>query len=439
MRSMSINIDKGAKSLINTLESAGFCAYITGKAIRDYLMDKPISYVKIATSASPSQITEIFSNHLNINHTTKTVTVSENNNCYEISTFNSPVVLSDRQPDLYDDLSATSFTIDAIAHSDKEGILDFFGGISDLKKQIIRTTSAPDDVFSKNPSAMLYAVELCTTLGFALEENTEKSIRKHSALAKNISRSYQLEAFNKILMSKEPEKGFLLMHDLGLLKPLIPKLDYCFYVPQRNKYHIYNVGEHIMHALASTPSDIVLRWAALLHDIGKPACKSIDNNGIIHFYGHHRESMAIADEILNKLRLDRELIRNIVLLIEYHDVRIDQTLPSIKRLMSKIGPSLFEKLIILQEADCRAKNPAYLPEKLEKTKKLNALLATVIEENQPYKISDLAINSRDLVKLKYKAGREISDALKVMLEEVIQNTTLNNREYLLNRAKNLRK
>ncbi len=432
-------INSGAEKIIAQLEEKGFSSYITGGAVMEYLLDKPISSVHISTSASLPEISEILEDIVSIDYNTKTVTVLKNQTGYEISTFRHAPSTFGEKADVYDDLSLAAFSIDAIAYNKREGFLDFFGGVEDIKKKQIRCLLAPEDVFTKNPAAMLRAVRLSVTLGFSIEAFTEKAIRKFSVLAKQIPHNIRLEEFNKLLMSDTPSKGFILMRELGLLKHLLPSLNHCFFVPQKNKYHIYNVGEHIMHALDNTPPDLMLRWAAVLHDIGKPNCLSRDSIGIIHFYGHHRESMKIADIILNSLHLERDLIHDILLLIEYHDVRIEPTLPAIKRLLSKIGDTLFSKLLILQEADTRAKNPAFFEEKLEKANALRLLFRTVIEEGHPYKISDLAINARDLMKLKYKAGRQINDTLRVLLEDVIINPSLNNYTYLINKARNLKK
>lgn len=436
---MDILINKSAEAIVETLEKSGFSAYITGSAVMEYLLDRPVSLVHISTSATSPEIVALFPDYINIDHKTKTVTVLKNQTGYEISTFKTAPSTFGDSPDVYDDLSLAPFTIDAIAYNKKDGFLDFFGGVDDINKKQIRTLSEPDELFSKNPSEILRAVRLSATLGFKIEALTEKSIRKYSVFSKQIPYNVQLEEFNKILMSNNPKDGFFMLHELGILKFLMPELDICFSVPQKNKYHIYDVGNHILHALANTPTDLILRWAALLHDIGKPICSSCDSNGIIHFYGHHRESMKISDHILNSLHLERNLIHDILLLIEYHDVRIDTTLASIKRILSKMDKDLFLKLLILQEADARAKNPDYIDEKLEKTNALKLLLHKIIEEGHPYKISDLAINARDLMKLKYKAGRQINDTLKVLLEDVILNPSLNNHAYLINKAKNLRR
>lgn len=435
---MDISIDTGAEEIIKTLENAGFSAYITGSAVTEYLLGMPLSAIHISTSATPADITAIYKTSIKVNPRTKSVTVIKNRVGYEISEYRQAKTSFAMAADAYDELSQATFTIDALAYNPREGFLDFFGGVDDIKKKQIRLLNPTEEVFLKNPAEMLRAVRLCAALGFSLESLTQKAIRKFSALSKQIPYNIRLEELNKLLLSDAPSKGFYMLYELGMMASLMPELARCFLTPQKNKYHIYNVGEHIMHTLDNSPKELLLRWAALLHDVGKPKCSSLDSNGIIHFYGHHRESMAIAEMILSKLHLERAFLRNILLLIEYHDVRIDASMPAIKRLLSKIGDRMFYKLLILQEADARAKNPVYVDEKLEKIRSLRHMAEIITEENQPYRISDLAINARDLMKLKYKAGRQINDTLKILLEDVIVNPSLNDHMYLINKAKMLK-
>lgn len=435
---MNITISSDAQNIINTLECAGFHAYITGSAVTEYLLGLPLSSIHIATSASPFAITSLFPDCSVINPQSKTVTILQNMTGFEISSFRTAPSTFAAKPDVYDELSLSSFTIDAIAFNQHDGFLDFFGGINDINQKKLRSLKAPDDLFFHAPGEMLRAVRLCSVYDFSLDDTVEKSIRKFSFYSKNIPRSIRLEEFNKMLLAPIPSKGFKMLHEFGLLKHLADSLDTCFYTEQKNKYHIYDVGTHIMYALDSSPPDLILRWAALLHDIGKPVCKSLDSAGIIHFYGHHRESMLLADELLNSLHLDRSIIQDILTLIEYHDVRIDASLPAIKRLLSKLGASMFLKLLSLQEADARAKNPDFIADKLEKLYAVRSLYQTIIEEGQPYKISDLAVNARDLMKLNYKVGRQINDTLKLLLDDVILNPSLNNYTYLLNKARKLK-
>ena len=241
-----------------------------------------------------------------------------------------------------------------------------------------------------------------------------------------------------MLMIRFAETEIKSLFECGILKVILPQLDKCFYEPQKNKYHIYNVGEHILRTVAASPYDISVRWAALLHDIGKPLCSSTDSGGIIHFYGHHTESVRIAKDICYKYSFDESLRREICLLIEYHDVHFEQSARGVKRALARMGEPSFIKLLMLQEADARAKAPEYAKEKCAAIEQLREICANVVKSGEPYRYSDLAIGKRDLVKMKYRAEHQMRDVLRTLFDEVIDDPSLNNREYLLKKAKKMK-
>lgn len=443
---MEIEISEGARRIIKILNLKGFEAYVVGGAVRDCFMKKTPHDFDIATNALPQDIKKTFPKTVDIGIKHGTVTVMDNNTCYEVTTFRTDgEYLDSRHPcdvqfvsDLRSDMLRRDFTINALAYNDQSGIIDCVGGVRDIENKIIRCVGDPEKRFREDALRMMRAVRFSVVLGFEIEQNTAAAIKKCAILIKKISAERIREEIEKILRSENPG-GIIKLHELGLLQYIIPELDICFSVPQKNKYHIYNVGEHIIHATAESADDITIRWAALLHDIGKPLCKSVDQNGIIHFYGHHRESVRLADDILHRLRLDNESRKNILLLIENHDIRIDPNPVSVKRVMARLGEDLFLKLLMLQEADNRAKNPKYLDDKLNRLSEVRLIYRKVLSERQPYMASDLVINGRDLIKIGFRAGREIGDTLRQLLDEVLINPSLNKREYLMMRAKQLKK
>ncbi len=443
---MKLDIAEGAGAILNKLNNSGFKAYIAGGAVRDLLMNKTPHDYDIATSALPEEVKELFSKTIDTGIQHGTVTVIENMTGYEVTTFRCDGGYSDgRHPqsvefvtDEKEDCLRRDFTINAMLYSESTGVLDFFGGKEDIENKIIRCVGDPEKRFREDALRMLRAVRFKAVLDFKIEPETEKAIRKYSVLIKKVSSERILEELNKILLSDNPDY-IRDLHRLGLLRYIMPELDRCFSQPQKNKYHIYNVGEHIMHSVKNTAPDFILRWAALLHDIGKPCCPSVDSNGIIHFYGHHRESRQLAVDLLYRLHMEANAIKDIAMLVENHDYRVDSNYMSVKRMMSRTGAELFEKLMYLQKADNSAKNPKHFPEKLKRINATLNIYRDVLASNQPYRISDLMVNGRDLMNAGYRQGREIGDALKALLEEVIINPQLNERAYLLKRAKELRK
>lgn len=436
---MYSQIPDDVSSIIKTLCSAGFSAYISGEAARDCIMGKTPSRYKIATNAKPDDIKKLFSHTINTESHRGISTVIINKTGYELLTFqkrNSGGISFSDNP--YDGSARSDFTINAMMFNSADGIIDYFGGQKDIHLRLIRCIGHPEHRFKEDPLIMLRAVRLKAVLNFRIDHFLEKMIRKCAVLIKKVDPERIADELNKILLSDKPD-CIRDLHRLGLLTHIIPQLEKCFFEPQKNKYHIYDVGEHIMHTIQNTPNDLVLRWSAMLHDIGKPCCPSTDANGTIHFYGHHRESRRIALDILHKFRMSPELIRDITLLVENHDFRVEPNYTAVKRMMAKTGPELFEKLLLLQKADNMAKNPKHFPEKLNRLNSTLALYKEIIAANQPYRISDLVVNSADLAKLGCKQGREITDILKTLLDEVIVKPELNSRLYLINRATELKK
>lgn len=443
---MEMVLSHGAEKILMVLENAGYEAYIVGGAVRDRMMGRIPTDYDIATNARPEQVKALFSHTIDTGLKHGTVTVAENKIGYEVTTYRRESGYCDmRHPDkiafvetIEEDLKRRDFTVNAMAYSPKRGMIDLFGGEDDINERIIKCVGTAEERFKEDALRMLRAVRFAACLDFELAPEVLKAIRKCAVLIKNISPERILGELNKILLCDHPER-MKLLYESGLMRYIIPELCECFETVQNNKYHIYNVGDHIMKAMENAPNDLILRWAALLHDVGKPACKCKDQNGIYHFYGHHRESAKIANDVLHRLRMDRDSIRDIIVLIENHDVRIESNPAAIKRMLARTGEKLFLQLLLLQEADNRAKNLKYLDEKLAKLHGVYNQYQRIIAEGQPYTVSQLQINGRDLIKLGFKAGREIGDTLRVLLEEVVIDPSLNRRDYLIKRALFLKK
>lgn len=446
VRILQLMISDGARKIISRLEEAGFSAYVAGGAVRDLLMGKMPHDFDIATSAKPEQVKALFRRTIDTGLKHGTITVVENKIGYEVTTYRTDGIYTDnRRPervefitDIERDLARRDFTMNAMAYNPHIGLVDIYGGETDIRGKLIRCVGRAQTRFCEDALRMLRAVRFSAVLGFQIDKQAREAITENGRLIRRVSAERIREELNKILLSENPGR-FALLHELRILQYIIPELEKCFDVPQKNKYHIYDVGTHTMAALSHTPKDLVLRWAALLHDIGKPNCLSVDGNGIIHFYGHHKESVRIAEDLLHRLRFDRDSIHDITVLVENHDVRVEPSAPAVKRMLARTGAELFEKLLCLQEADNRGKNMVYFPEKLERIQQVRKIYHDIIAEGQPYMVSDLLINGRDLIKIGFRAGREIGDTLRQLLDEVVLNPSLNNREYLVKRACQIKK
>lgn len=443
---MKMSLPDNVINIISRLETGGFSAYAAGGAVRDMLMNRTPHDYDIATSAKPQTVKALFTRTIDTGIRHGTVTVVENKTGYEVTTFRCDGEYRDgRHPQSVsfvksprEDCARRDFTINAMMYNPRDGILDFFGGRKDIESKIIRCVGNPEQRFREDALRMLRAIRFSAVLSFKIEEKTWRAIKKCAVLIKKVSGERILEELNKILLSDNPD-FITKLHECGILQYIMPELERCFGEPQRNKYHIYDVGEHIIHAVKYSPPDLILRWAALMHDIGKPCCSSVDQSGIIHFYGHHRESSKIAVDLLHRLRMDNDTIHDITVLVENHDVRIEPSQPAVKRMMSRTGEALFEKLLSLQTADNMAKNPEHFPEKKARIDSAHQIYKEILAERQPYLVSHLAVNGKDLIRIGFRPGREIGDTLKKLIDEVILNPALNNREYLLKAAKDYRR
>lgn len=443
---MKMSLPDNVINIISRLETGGFSAYAAGGAVRDMLMNRTPHDYDIATSAKPQTVKALFTRTIDTGIRHGTVTVVENKTGYEVTTFRCDGEYRDgRHPQSVsfvkspcEDCARRDFTINAMMYNPRDGILDFFGGRKDIESKIIRCVGNPEQRFREDALRMLRAIRFSAVLSFKIEEKTWRAIKKCAVLIKKVSGERILEELNKILLSDNPD-FITKLHECGILQYIMPELERCFGEPQRNKYHIYDVGEHIIHAVKYSPPDLILRWAALMHDIGKPRCSSVDQSGIIHFYGHHRESSKIAVDLLHRLRMDNDTIHDITVLVENHDVRIEPSQPAVKRMMSRTGEALFEKLLSLQTADNMAKNPEHFSEKKARIDSAHQIYKEILAERQPYLVSHLAVNGKDLIRIGFRPGREIGDTLKKLIDEVILNPALNNREYLLKAAKDYRR
>lgn len=431
---MDFEINETVSSAIDKINRLGSRAYIGGNTVRELLTGEASSVYILITDATPKKIKTMFRRVLESNEKKHFIRIMENQIVMQIFTVQENI---DFENFLCSTLSSFDFTVNAMAYSPENGLFDPFGGLEDFHNKEIRFCDYSELTLAEKPIRMMRAVRYAAQTGFSVEQKSAQLIKKCSMLIKRSSPEKIREELDKILLSANP---FFIeqLHTLGLMHYILPDVDVCFTVPQRNKYHIYNVGEHIMHTVEYSPNDLLLRWAALLHDIGKPDSKSVDSNGIIHFYGHHRQSVRLASEILRKFRFDSEQQKDILTLIENHDVRIDASLIAVKKIMSKTGSENFEKLLLLQEADNMAKNKKYLKEKLNRINEVRKLYQKIVAERQPYRVSDLVLNGRDLAKLGFKTGYEISDTLQELLSEVLVNPDLNTKECLIQLAKKYR-
>ena len=301
MENIASKIPKEVSHVTDTLEKAGFEAYLVGGCVRDLIMDKEPKDWDVTTNAKPEQIVGLFDKTVYentfgtvgvyVSRITSDLDVSRETPEYmviEVTPFRIEAKYSDfRHPDkvkfsdnLEDDLKRRDFTINAMAYRNRQ-VTDIFGGLKDIKDKILKAVGNPDDRFKEDSLRMLRAVRIALQLGFSVSYESSESILRNSNLIKKISSERIRDELSKIIMSPNPSVGMVMLQKFGLLKNIIPELEEGIGCEQAGE-HIYDVWEHLLHALQHSAEKnwpLEVRLAAFFHDIGKPKSRRLTKVG----------------------------------------------------------------------------------------------------------------------------------------------------------------
>jgi tRNA nucleotidyltransferase (CCA-adding enzyme) len=433
-------IPKDVLEIIDAIEKAGYEGYIVGGCVRDMLMYRQPSDWDITTSAKPEEIKKIFLRTYDTGIQHGTVTVVLNREHYEVTTYRIEGEYTDfRRPGSVDfveditlDLSRRDFAMNAIAYHPVRGFIDPYNGLLDIEAKCIRSVRDAKERFSEDALRILRAVRFSAQLGFVIEEDTLKGIRACKELLRHISKERIRDEFIKICVSPSPAHLHQL-HELELMEYIVPEFNKAYDMEQHHPHHIYDVACHTIVAMENTPQDRLLRLTVFLHDIGKIYTRTTDKKGIDHFYNHPKKSAQMAEKILKELRLDNHTIRDIVLLIEYHDYHLKNKLSkiSIKKVLNVMGGELFDQLLLVQLADVKAQNPEKLRPKLEAIELQRAIKEEIIQHGECYNKKMMAITGKDLLAYGIPKGQVIGSLLEDALNYVIEKPDKNEKAVLL--------
>ena len=427
--------------MLDKINAEGFEAYFVGGAVRDFIMDKAFQDIDITTSAHPDEIKRIFSDCNVIDTGIKhgTVTVMYKNRPIEITTFRTELGYEDnRHPDkvvfcknLSEDLKRRDFTVNSLCIDNKGEIIDIFGGIEDIKSKTLKAIGNAEERFKEDALRILRALRFASVLGFDIDKNTARAIHKCKDLILNVANERIASELRKMITGKNIRNVLLEFSDV--FSVVIPELSACVGFEQHNFHHKYDVYTHIATVVEASPEKDYIRLAALFHDIGKPLCFSLDENGIGHFYSHAVKSSEIAVNTLKRLRFDNETVNKVQLLVKQHDAYIDEDSKTLKRKLNRFGEKALRDLISVQRADTLGLADEY-HKRLAHFEKLEKNLCTIVESNNCFTVKNLDINGNDIIAIGLK-GKEIGDALNLLLEAVIDEKVENCRESLINYLK----
>lgn len=441
MKKINIQLPENVRTIITALQSHGYEAYAVGGCVRDSILGRVPGDWDITTSAMPEETKEIFDRTFDTGIEHGTITVLMGKEGYEVTTYRIDGEYEDsRHPkevvftrNLKEDLLRRDFTINAMAYNETDGVVDIFGGMEDLKAGIIRCVGNARDRFSEDALRILRGVRFAAQLGFEIEEETKAGMRELAPTLKNISAERIQTELIKMLVSPRPDT-LREAYQLGITKQFLPEFDRMMETEQENPHHIYNVGEHTLHAMCNVEADKVLRFTMLLHDVGKIESKEMDEDGVAHFYMHVTKGQEMAKKILRRLKFDNDTIRRVTHLVEFHDYSVSTELKNVRRALNKIGEDYFEDYLKVRRADVNAQSIYKREEKIQDIEDTERLYREIVAKNQCVSLKKLAVTGKDLIDAGMAQGKELGATLQWLLEQVIENPENNTKERLLELA-----
>ena len=439
----AIRIPTVVKELARDFRAAGYQCYLVGGAVRDILLGRPHTDYDVATDAVPSQVMPLFRRVIPTGIKHGTVTVLYKGTTFEVTTFRTEAGYSDgRRPDsvsfapsIQEDLARRDFTINAIAvNLHTERAEDPHDGRGDLKRRLIRAIGDPGERFHEDGLRPLRACRFAAQLGFTVDAPTLAAIPAALDVLSRVSAERVRDEILKILESPVPSVGFALMKDTGILSVVLPELLEGVGVAQ-GSLHCYDVFWHSLHACDAAPAQsVVLRLAALLHDVGKPRTRGSAPDGRPTFHGHEKVSEELTRAILERLRLPNAVIKDTAHLVAHHmfNYQEEWSDSAVRRLVSRVGEGTIKDLISLRRADqigmC-AGNAAVFPQGLSD---FAHRVDSVLGADRALTISSLAVNGRDIMeRLGLPPGPKVGVILQELLQSVLEDPALNEKEKLL--------
>lgn len=464
---MNLKLPDFTRDIVDKFLKNNYQIYLVGGAVRDFLLNRPITDWDFTTDAKPDQILELFPNAFynnkfgtvglptTLKQQAQSSQVTPHDSTIEITTMRTEGQYQDsRHPDqinwtndINEDLKRRDFTINAMAlkftisHQPSviSQIIDPFGGQKDLQHKLIREVGNPENRFQEDALRLIRAVRFATQLRFQIENQTLDSIKQNAQLIQNISSERIRDELLKIFLTDDPDNGIVLLRQTGLLKYILAELERCFGIVQQGPKHdrVYDIGEHSLLSLKSCPSkDPIVRFAALIHDIGKPDTYKVSESGNVTFYHHEVVGARIAKQIASRLHFSKDQKELITTLVRWHLFTVDenQTDSAIRRFIKNVGKDNLDKMWAIREAD-RLGGGTQTPTSWRHEhfkKRIQEVLA------KPFSLTDLKINGHDVMTtLNIPPSRQVGQILAKLFDEVAQDQTKNDRNYLLNRLKDI--
>lgn len=438
-----IQMPAGAAFVLQRLKQNGYQGYVVGGCVRDALLKRAPKDWDICTDALPEEMQRVFRDQHVIETGLKhgTLTVMVDHEPYETTTFRVDGEYTDhRHPDevrfvtdVVDDLSRRDFTINAMAWNPDTGLVDAFGGQEDLKCGVIRCVGDADKRFGEDALRMMRAMRFASVYGFEIEAETASAIHRLKGTLTDVAAERIRVELAKLLCGQGA--GKILREYSDVIFTILPQLAPMKGFDQHTPFHAWDVWEHTVRAVENAPANETLRLTMLLHDSGKPAAFTVDENGVGHAHGHHRISAEIAAEVLAYLRLDNATRDRVLLLVEHHDWPLSCDRLQLKRRLNKFGEEALFQLIDVQCADEAAKGTELSQAMLVQKEAIRPALTALLAEHPCVTLRDMAVGGRDLMAEGIAHGKALGETLNWLLDEVLNERLPNEREALLAAAR----
>lgn len=430
--------------ILDTCMQAGYEAYAVGGCVRDSILGKEPKDWDITTSAKPEEIKALFPRTIDTGIAHGTVTVMLGKEGFEVTTYRIDGKYEDARhpkevtftPNLLEDLKRRDFTINAMAYNDKSGLVDAFDGIGDLNRKVIRCVGDAKQRFKEDALRMMRAVRFAAQLGFGIHLDTKRAIQALAPLLERISAERIQTELLKLLASEHPQE-IRTLYETGLTKVMLPEFDVMMHTSQNNPHHMYSVGEHTIASLSYVEPDKTLRLTMLLHDVAKPSCRTVDENGVHHFYDHQRRGSEMAKAILRRLKFDNETTDRVCRLIAGHDDHPPLNERSVRRAIVRLGQKAYPDIFAVKRADALAQSGYKRTEKLQYIDEYEACYNRILEKEQCLSLKDLAVTGADLIAAGMKPGPQLGRVLQELFELVLEYPEKNKKETLLLESRNL--
>lgn len=439
-------IPENVRQIMAQLNRNGYQAYVVGGAVRDIVMGKAPSDFDIATDARPEEIHELFGADA------KSTENSQAHGTVFVRGIDVTTFRTDHDEDghsarvefaesILDDVSRRDFTFSGMALLPNGEIYDPFDGRGDLDRKVVRAIGSPGLRIQESYVRMLRACRFCALDDdMAIEGKLKSAIRSRRHLITKVPVELIQRELMKMLSYPAPRNGIEWMHSTGLLFHVLPDLNLCFDVKQEGCHlHQFNVGAHCNITMGRLPtSQPLLRLAGLLHGVGKLYTMSVGEDGGLHFYGHEKAGAELVEDAMRRLRFSNDEISYVTTLVREHMTLCSYFAPTtmrgVRRLMARLGDVPVEDLLLLKSADRFARDGVEKDDGKEENR-ICQMVARIREESHALKVTDLVIGGHDLIEMGLEPGPLFGQILGGLLEEVLDDAELNNREYLLERVK----